>query len=120
LSFDPEDRTLPFHTRVFTVVRDVPQGHVATYGDVGTVMGSPRLARQVGWALSALAPKNHPEHAEVPWHRIINAQGAISYRGDLVRAEEQLHRLEDEGVLFDDQGRCNLQEHRWSFPRYRN
>jgi len=120
LSFDPEDRTLPFHTRVFTVVCDVPRGHVATYGDIGTVMGSPRLARQVGWALSALAPQNHPEHAKVPWHRIINARGAISYRGDLVRAEEQLHRLEDEGVLFDGEGRCNLQEHRWRFPRYRN
>ena len=97
----------------------MPAGHVATYGDVGTVMGSPRLARQVGWALSALAPESHPEHGRVPWHRILGASGAISHRGDLVRAEKQLHRLEDEGVLFDEHGRCDLQRHRWGFPRFR-
>jgi len=119
VSFDPEDPCLPFHSRVYGVVCDVPEGYVATYGDVGTVMGSPRLARQVGWALSALAPTSHPDHERVPWHRIINARGCISYRGDLLRAEQQLHRLEMEGVLFDEAGRCNLEQHRWRFPRFR-
>ncbi len=119
MPIDPADRTQPFHDRVFAAVCSVPSGHVATYGDIGTVMGSPRLARQVGWALSSLTPRDHPSHKDVPWHRIINAKGAISFRGDLTRAEEQLHRLEDEGVIFDDYGCCDLQRHRWNFPGFR-
>ncbi|MBJ95477.1 MAG: hypothetical protein CMP23_13525 [Rickettsiales bacterium] len=112
---DPQDRSQPFHQRVFAAVCQVPAGYVATYGDIGSVLGSPRLARQIGWALSSLAPELHPEHQTIPWHRIINAQGAISYRGDLERAEKQLQRLEAEGVLFDEHGFCDLRRHRWSF-----
>ncbi len=119
MPIDPADRTQPFHNRVFAAVCSVPAGHVATYGDIGTVMGSPRLARQVGWALSSLAPRDYPSHKDVPWHRVINAEGAISFRGDLTRAEEQLHRLEDEGVIFDEHGCCDLQQHRWDFPGFR-
>ena len=118
MPIDPADRSQPFRRRVFAAVCAVPAGRVATYGDIGTVMGSPRLARQVGWALSSLAPHDHPEHKRIPWHRIINAQGKISFRGDLARAEEQLQLLEREGVLFDEEGRAELQRLRWGFPDY--
>lgn len=110
-----EDRDVNWNHRVWAVTRLVPAGRVATYGDVGTVLGSPRYARQVGWALAALFGTDH----DVPWHRIINAQGRISHRGDLERAEEQRSRLEEEGVLFSAAGTCDLAGHRHDFPGLR-
>jgi len=99
-----------FHQRVWDVVRAVPEGSVTTYGDVATHLGSPRVARHVGWALSAL-----PDDTDVPWHRVINALGRISYRGDTVRAEVQQRRLAIEGVPFDETGRCDLKGYRWRY-----
>jgi methylated-DNA-protein-cysteine methyltransferase-like protein len=96
-----------FRARVASVVRAVPRGRVATYGDVAGALGSPRVARHVGWALAAL-----PEVTDVPWHRVINAQGRISFKGDLRRAEEQRRRLEAEGHVFDPAGRLPLRERR--------
>ncbi|GMV43103.1 MAG: hypothetical protein AMXMBFR64_48190 [Myxococcales bacterium] len=93
-----------FHERVYEVVRRVPRGRLTTYGDVATVLGSPRVARQVGWALSAL-PK---VQTDVPWHRVINAQGRISHRGDVWRAEDQALRLAGEGVVADARGVMDL------------
>lgn len=90
-----------FRERVYAVVKKVPKGRVTTYGDVGGVLGSPTVARQVGFALAAL----RKERLDVPWHRVINAQGRISFRGDDVRGEEQLRRLTKEGIRFDESGR---------------
>lgn len=108
---DPADRVVSegFHRRVYDVVRRVPRGAVTTYGDVATVLGSPRVARHVGWALAAIGP----DDADVPWHRVINAQGRISHKGDLVRAEEQRRRLVAEGIAFDRSGRVDLRPIRW-------
>ncbi len=100
-----------FHARVAAAVHMVPPGRVTTYGDVAGVLGSPRVARQVGWALAAL-----PAGSEVPWHRVINAQGRISPRGDVVRASEQQGLLEAEGVSFDASGRVDLTALRWDWP----
>ena len=108
-----QDRAVNWHQRVYAVVRLVPAGHVTTYGDVGSILGSPRYARQVGWALAALRDSD----SDVPWQRVINAKGTISHKGDFDRAEEQVVRLEDEGVLFDAEGRCDLASLRWGYPR---
>ena len=97
-----------FRDRVYNVVRSIPSGKVLTYGDVGAILGSPRVARQVGFALAAL-----PEGTEVPWHRVINAKGMISARGDVERPMEQQMRLEAEGIVFSDAGRCDLRAVRW-------
>jgi len=97
-----------FHARVYAVVRTVPAGHVTTYGDVAAALGSPRVARHVGWALAALRDD------DVPWHRVINARGRISYRGDTGRGELQRSRLEDEGIAFLGE-RVDLKRYRWSF-----
>lgn len=94
-----------FNERVYEIVCRVPPGRVATYGDVASVLGNPRLARQVGWALARLSPDRA---AVVPWQRIINAQGRISHRGEVHRADEQLRLLESEGIAFDEAGRCDL------------
>ncbi len=103
-----------FHSRVYAVVRHVPLGHVTTYGQVATLLGAPRAARQVGYAMAGAF---RAEEA-VPWHRVINAQGGISYRGDLGRGREQRELLEAEGVPFDEHGLVDLSTYRWSFPDY--
>ena len=108
---DDDDRVVRpgFHERVFARVREVPAGRVTTYGDVAATLGSPRVARHVGWALAALRDD------DVPWHRVINAQGTISHRGDQARGELQRRRLEAEGVVFDARGRVDLRRVRWRF-----
>jgi len=100
-----------FYARVYDVVRQVPAGRVATYGQVATLLGSPRAARQVGFALSAL--RHREDLATVPWHRIINGRGRISVRGDTLRGCDQQRLLEDEGVVFDDGGKTNLATFGW-------
>ena len=97
-----------FHQAVYRVVRRIPAGHVSTYGDVGAALGSPRVARQVGWALAALKDDT------VPWHRVINAKGTISFRGDTPRGLMQQQRLEAEGIEFDARGRVDLKALRWN------
>ncbi len=99
-----------FHQRVYAVVRTVPAGFVTTYGDVASVLGSPNVARHVGWALAAL------KDDDVPWHRVINARGRISFRGDTGRGQLQQQRLEDEGIVFSDTGRVDLSRFRWTYP----
>lgn len=99
-----------FHERVYAVVRRVPAGSVTTYGDVATLLGSPRVARHVGWALAALMDGD----SDVPWHRVVNAQGRISHRGDIERPSEQYERLRAEGIEFDENGRiCGFRGVRW-------
>lgn len=103
----PSSQTMT-HEMIFAVVRRIPPGRVATYGQVAALAGFPRHARQVGYALSAL----HVD-APVPWHRVVNAQGAISMRaGGAGGAMLQRMRLEQEGVLLRG-GRVRLAEYRW-------
>ncbi len=98
-----------FHKRVYEIVRLVPDGRVTTYGDVATVLGSPRVARHVGWALAGL------QDDTVPWHRVINAKGMISFKGDTPRGILQRALLEQEGVVFDQRERVRLKELRWDY-----
>lgn len=87
--------------RVYAAVRLVSAGWVTTYGDVAGALGSPRFARQVGFALAGLP---HGD-SRTPWHRVINHRGAISFRGDDGRGREQRARLEAEGIMFGNDGR---------------
>lgn len=103
-----------FNARVHAVVRLVPPGFVTTYGQVATLLGSPRVARHVGFALAALLNPEEP----VPWHRVINSQGRISHRGDVLRAQHQRELLEREGVVFDARERVDLSRFRYTFPDY--
>lgn len=95
-----------FRARVEALVRRVPRGEVTTYGAIAAALGSPRVARHVGWALAAV------RDPEVPWHRVVNAQGRIAFKGDLLRAGEQRRRLEAEGIVFDGQDRIDLRRFR--------
>lgn len=96
------------YARIYRVVRRVPKGRVATYGQIAELVGHVG-ARQVGYALHAL------KDDRVPWQRVINAKGEISPRWD---ADHQRQRLEAEGVEFDERGRVDLKRFRWR-PRRR-
>jgi methylated-DNA-protein-cysteine methyltransferase-like protein len=95
------------YARVYAVVRRVPLGRIATYGQVARVAGLGDHARMVGYALAAL-----PSGTTVPWHRVINAQGTVSRRrsGDSL---SQRMRLEREGVRFDARGRASFATFGW-------
>ncbi len=93
-----------FFDTVYEAVRSIPPGRVRTYGQVALMVGAPGAARQVGWALHML-----PEGTDVPWHRVVSAKGAISLRGSMGDAERQRARLEAEGVIFDKNGKINLE-----------
>ena len=98
--------------RIYAVVRRIPSGRVATYGQVARAAGLPRQARQVGYALHAL-----PDDHDVPWHRVINAQGRISMRRAGPDSEDQQRfLLEREGVEFSLHGTVDLAvyQHRFS------
>ncbi|MFO0744253.1 MAG: MGMT family protein [Myxococcota bacterium] len=109
--FDGPGKNEGFYRKVYAVVALVPPGRVTTYGDVGTILGSPRIARQVGWALAALPPGS-----DVPWHRVINAHGMVSWRGELARASLQEALLRAEGVAIADRGKLDLAGLRWHYP----
>ncbi len=99
------------YERIYRVVRRIPRGRVATYGLVAHRAGLPGQARQVGYALHAL-----PDDTAVPWHRVINARGAISLSGASDAARYQRWLLEGEGVRFDPSGRVDLARFGW-WPR---
>ncbi len=96
---------------IYNVVRRIPRGRVATYGQVATLAGRPGRARQVGYALHALRP---PQDLDVPWHRVINARGEISARASAGLQEQTQRRLlEAEGVTFNAHGRVDLNLYLW-------
>jgi methylated-DNA-protein-cysteine methyltransferase-like protein len=99
------------YERIYAVVRRVPRGRVATYGQIATLAGLGGHARQVGYALNAM-----PDDPTIPWHRVINAKGEISIRGEPGASAQQRRLLEAEGVRFNAQHRVPLKKYRWQ-PR---
>ncbi len=96
------------YERIYRVVRLIPPGKVATYGQVAELAGIPRQARQVGYALHALS-----EDSGVPWQRVINTRGEVSLRAEPGVEGLQRAVLEQEGVVFDAKGRVSLERYRW-------
>jgi len=99
------------YVRIYGVVRRIPRGRVATYGQVADLAGLPGHARQVGYALHAL-----PAGTTVPWHRVLNAQGGISLRAVPGAELTQRQLLEREGVGFNARGRVRLAKVGWKRP----
>ena len=96
---------------IYSVVAEIPRGKVATYGQIAGLVGRPRSARQVGYALAAT-----PDDLEIPWHRVVNACGEISPRAQPGGDELQRVMLEDEGVVFDERSRITLAHFQWQPP----
>lgn len=97
--------------RIWAVVKRIPRGRVATYGQIAALAGMPRHARQAGYALAAL-----PENVKLPWHRVINAQGRVSLRlrhWDSGSDDLQKILLEAEGVIFGTGGKVDLKKFQW-------
>ena len=95
------------HVRIVKVMRRVPRGKVATYGQIGALAGNPRAARQVVWVLHT-----HAEKLRLPWFRIINSKGEISLpKGG--GFELQRARLKREGVKVTADGKIDLDQFQW-------
>jgi len=101
-----------FRDRVYYITRRIPEGCVATYGDIALLAGSPRAARAVGQALNRLLGRE----TDIPWQRVINAEGRISIRDEMSRARRQRRRLCDEGIEMTGWS-CDLQCYRWQPER---
>lgn len=98
-----------FFGRVYALVRRIPRGRVATYGQIAALLSHPRAARTVGWALRAL-----PEDSGVPWHRVINGRGRISTGGRAHEASLQAELLRREGVGVGAGGAVPLNRFLWN------
>ena len=99
------------YARIWAAVRRIPKGKVATYGQVAAAAGFAKQPRMAGYALHHL-----PRGSGVPWHRVINAQGRISFPPRSAPWREQRRRLEAEGVAFLG-GRVDLARYGWQRTR---
>jgi methylated-DNA-protein-cysteine methyltransferase-like protein len=102
----PFSTTSDFNTWVKTVwqvVQGIPRGHVLTYGEVARLAGMSRAARRVSQAM-----RRAPRGMTLPWHRVVNAQGKISFPEDSPGFQRQKELLEKEGVVFI-KGKINLE-----------
>lgn len=107
------DAPPPFYRLVYRVVRRIPRGKVATYGQVAAILGQPRGARAVGMALGAL---RDGAVDDVPWQRVVGAAGRPTHR-DGFMAGIQREMLEAEGIAFDRLGYLDLRRVQWKGPR---
>ncbi|MDO7905605.1 MGMT family protein [Paenibacillus sp. JX-17] len=95
----------PFTARVIEILRKIPEGQVMTYGQVAAMAGSPRAARQVVRILHSMSSRY-----QLPWHRVVNAQGQISIQDDAQRETQRLYLL-GEGVEIGLMDTVNLEKH---------
>ena len=93
---------------IYDMVSRIPEGKVATYGQIAKLIGYPNHARYIGRALSELE-----NDSNVPWHRVVNAKGKISPRGLDGCDDYQRIILEDENIVFNDNGGISLIEFQW-------
>jgi len=101
-----------FYEQVYAVVRRIPRGKVTSYGRIAQMLGRPRAARAVGYALNALKDQDD-EYADVPWQRVINGQGRISIVNRENSANRQAELLREEGIVVDDHLRVDLDVYLW-------
>src|SRR3990167_1194539 len=99
---------MDFKNKVYGLVKRIPEGKVLTYGEVARIVGMPRYARQVGWALH----QNKP-NSGVPCHRVVDRNGRLAPNFAFDGALEQYRRLVLEGVEFVDSMHVNLGESLW-------
>ncbi len=97
----------PIYQKIHFIISIIPLGKVATYGQIAEIVGG-CTARMVGYATSAIS-----ENSNIPWHRVINYKGSISYRKRISEGLLQQKLLEAEGIIFNQHGRTNLEHYRW-------
>jgi methylated-DNA-protein-cysteine methyltransferase-like protein len=97
-----------FSSRVKSMIKRIPYGKVATYGQIAALSGNHRAARQVAWILHSSSEKN-----KLPWHRVVNRRGEISLEPGF-GYEEQKHLIIKEGIRFDKKDRIDLEHFLWN------
>ncbi|MDX1616858.1 MAG: MGMT family protein [Candidatus Promineifilaceae bacterium] len=103
-----------FYEQVYAVVRRIPPGQVTSYGRIAAMLGAPKAARAVGFALRALKDRQgEPNYADVPWQRVVNSQGRISIVNREFGAQEQAARLRQEGVRVSEDLQIDLAVYLW-------
>ena len=91
---------------IYEVVKSIPKGKVATYGQVAALAGNPRWARVVGYALH-----NNPKPLVIPCHRVVNREGRLAPSFAFGGADVQRQLLEAEGIVFELDGRVDLEKY---------
>jgi len=100
---EAKQRNPKYRERVYALVRRIPPGRVMTYGQIAELLGDGYTARTVGFVM-------HGSPDGTPWHRVINARGACSTGRVVLPEDKQQRLLEQEGVVFDKNARCDLQQ----------
>ncbi len=94
--------------RIYEIVRQIPRGHVATYGQIAALAGNPRLARVVGYALHV-----NPDPDTIPCFRVVNRFGEVSKSFAFGGENMQIRLLESEGIIVKD-GKIDLSVYGWN------
>jgi methylated-DNA-protein-cysteine methyltransferase-like protein len=98
----PKQGNPRYRERVYSLVRRIPRGRVMTYGQIDELLGEGYTPRTVGFCM-------HASPDGTPWHRVLNAQGATSTGRLVLPHDKQQRMLEQEGVVFNKNNRCDLQ-----------
>lgn len=101
-----------FSEKVLAVVKRIPPGKVASYGQVGRMIGAPRSARYVGYALRANPAPGQDPHC-IPCHRVVFKDGSMATGFAFGGPGEQRKMLEVEGVAFTSEGKVDMAKHLW-------
>jgi methylated-DNA-protein-cysteine methyltransferase-like protein len=96
-----------YRQRVYEIVNEIPSGRVMTYGQIAEILGSGYTPRTVGFVMHGA------DTEKVPWQRVINSKGACSTAKMTMPINLQQKMLEDEGVVFNEKGICDLQKYLW-------
>jgi methylated-DNA-protein-cysteine methyltransferase-like protein len=97
-----------FSTKVIQLIRQIPPGKVATYGQIAKLAGKPQGSRGVAWILHSSSTVH-----QLPWHRVLNSQGRISFEIGTHNFRQQKKRLEKEGIELSTDGRLDLAKFQW-------
>lgn len=95
--------------KIYEIVKQIPTGKVATYGQIAHMAGNHRWARVVGYALHA-----NPDPFAIPCHRVVNRNGKVCKSFSFEGEEVQRNLLEKEGITFTADGNVDLSKHRWN------
>lgn len=98
-----------YFEQVYDIVAQIPVGKIATYGQIATMLGTPKNARIVGWAMRAA-----PSEMKLPCHRVVNKKGALSPSYAFGDKAVQRAMLEMEGITFNNENCINIKKHLWN------
>ena len=99
----------PYQQAILHVVQLVPRGKVISYGQVAAYVGTPRAAREIGWAMRSMRPVDN-----FPWWRVLNNAGKITIKGNIhATATQQKELLQADGVIVNDDYELDIDKYRW-------